>query len=320
MANYSTNQVRHIYVASTNAAVDKDSPIGQIEVKTSDNDKFLYFKYMGAGGQVRSDMIEIKNISYYKKTEAASLTRALTKKKLVLNAEVGAEPITGEEYLTRLTFRNYGAPGEAHQMVKHGVVKVFGTMTASDFYKRMVLSLVKNFARSEEGLIKFSLTGVATEIDKYTKLEDLTGTATGIELEELPQEWRLGTMQQEPVNFTVHPTTVKLDGFDVIWGTVTNEESTTSVQNGQNIADLEYFLMGERADVYRNVGFPYVRPTTYLVDPSQEYDTIDIHYAYQGPSEDIEKSQKDILIVSSDSGVADAIFAEIEAAVNPVTA
>ena len=42
---------------------------------------------------------------------------------------------------------------------------------------------------------------------------------------------------------------------------------------------MEYFYLGERGDKYRNVGYPYTFDTTYLVDPSKKYDTIDITYS-----------------------------------------
>ena len=55
--------------------------------------------------------------------------------------------------------------------------------------------------------------------------------------------------------------------------------------------------MGERGDVYRMMGFPNVIRTKYLVDPDLKYNTIDIHYAYVGPNEAVQKSEKDITIV-----------------------
>lgn len=55
--------------------------------------------------------------------------------------------------------------------------------------------------------------------------------------------------------------------------------------------------MGERGDIYRNMGFPNVIPTTYLVDPTLEYNVVDIHYAYTGGNEEVQKSEKDITVV-----------------------
>lgn len=70
------------------------------------------------------------------------------------------------------------------------------------------------------------------------------------------------------------------------------------IGNGYKIAELEWFLMGERGDQYRQLYWPKNIETKYLADASKEYYTLDIHYAYQGSCEDIQKSEKDILIVA----------------------
>ena len=75
--------------------------------------------------------------------------------------------------------------------------------------------------------------------------------------------------------------------------------------------------MGERGDYYRNVGFPKVLNTTYLVDATVDYNFIDITYFYQGNNEDVQKSQKTITLVVPKSGsftVVNAIIDDIETA------
>jgi hypothetical protein len=89
-------------------------------------------------------------------------------------------------------------------------------------------------------------------------------------------------------------------------GTVTEEngkiavvpdETAALIGHGEILADLEYFCMGERGDIYRNVGWPNVIPTTYLVDPTKTYDVIDIHYSYTGSNESVQKSEKDLTVL-----------------------
>lgn len=55
--------------------------------------------------------------------------------------------------------------------------------------------------------------------------------------------------------------------------------------------------MGERGDMYRGIGYPNNIPTTYLVDPTVKYNVIDIHYAYVGSNESVQKSEKTITLV-----------------------
>lgn len=301
MATFSTNQVRQLYVVE---ALGISGAVGSIEVKADAAKTHLYFKYMGAGGMTRSDLIDIKNILYAKATDADDLAHNLAKYKLTLDASVNSgAPVAGQDYILRIAFRNYIGLSEEDQYFKYGMVHAVAGMTASNFYKTLALSLVKNFSREEEGLLKFYLeTGNAdastlTEVTKDTKESALTSTYTGIVIEEAPQEWILGVMEQAPVNFTLQPDTITANGDERIWGVVEKVASTNSIPNGHKIADLEYFCMGERGDVYRMVGFPHVIRTKYLVNPDNKYNVIDIHYAYVGPNESVQKSEKDITIV-----------------------
>lgn len=319
MATFSTNQVRQLYVAEALKShnVIATDAAGSIAVKADTAKTHLYFEYMGAGGMTRSDLIDIKNILYAKATDADDLAHDLAKYKLTLDASVnGGIPVAGQDYILRIAFRNYVGLSEEDQYFKYGMVHAVADMTASDFYKTLALSLVKNFNREEGGLLKFYLetggadagtvAGTPTEVTKDTKESTLTDTYTGIVIEEAPQEWVLGVMEQVPVNFTLQPGTITASGDDRIWGTVKQVASTSSIPDGHKIADLEYFCMGERGDVYRMVGFPNVIRTKYLVNPDTKYNVIDIHYAYVGPNESVQKSEKDITIVVPKVGAANS--------------
>ena len=114
-----------------------------------------------------------------------------------------------------------------------------------------------------------------------------------------------------------------LDGDERIWGKVEKAESLAKVENGKIIADLEYFCMGERGDQYRNIGWPNVIKTKYLVDPEKKYNTIDIHYAYVGDGVSVQKSEKDITIVvpkvGANNQASNKLTNEIIAAINTAT-
>ena len=310
MSVFSTNQVRQLYVAEAlkTPSVSTTDKAGSIAVKVDTGKNHLYFEYMGAGGMTRSDLIDIKNILYAKATDADDLAHNLTKYKLTLDTSVnGGTPVAGQDYILRIAFRNYIGLSEEDQYFKYGMVHAVSSMTASEFYKVLALSLVKNFSREESGLLKFYLEvgGVdagtvaetTTEVTKFTKESSLTDTYTGIVIEEAPQEWVLGVMEQVPVNFTLHPDTIISAGDSRIWGIVKEVPSTNSIPNGHKIADLEYFCMGERGDIYRMIGFPQVIRTKYLVNPDNKYNVINIHYAYIGPNEGVQKSEKDITLV-----------------------
>ncbi len=181
MATFSTNQARQLYVANAlkSPNVIATDAAGSIAVKLDTAKSHLYFEYMGAGGMTRSDLIDIKNILYAKATDADDLAYDLAKYKLTLDTTVnGGEPVVAQDYILRIAFRNYPGLSEEDQYFKYGMVHAVTGMTASDFYKTLALSLVKNFSREEQGLLKFYLetggtdagtvAGTPTEVTKDT--------------------------------------------------------------------------------------------------------------------------------------------------------
>ena len=327
MATFSTNQVRQLYVAKVlkNPVLASDAA-GSIAVKNDTAKNHLYFEYKGADNLMRSDLIDIKNILYAKATDADDMAHELKAVTVTLDSEVNAgAPVAGQDYILRIVFKQYVGMSDEDQYFKYGMVHAYAGMDADEFYKVLALSIAKNFSREVVPLIKIEVHSKATKskggfdsngymvVTPTTKdngKSDTTnpyydGTSAvvadidSIRITEVEQPWRLGIMAQTPVYFTAQPTTVLVNGDDRIWGTVT-EGTNGTVGNGKAIADLEYFCMGERGDIYRGVGFPNNIPTTYLVDPSKTYYTFDIHYAYVGSNETVQKSEKTITIVGSD--------------------
>ena len=291
---FSTNQVRHLYVVKEAQPIagTAASAVGALTVKTDAEKANLYFEYKSPGGLVRSDLIDIKNIIAAKATDATSLRRELGQVKVTLDSAVhGGLPVAGQDYLLRIAIRQFAGMSDEDQYFKHGLVRATSGMTAEQFYTKLKDSLVMNFSR--EG----------------SKLFDFTSDATGVVITEVEQEWKRGVLAQVPVYFSVHPTTILVGGVDEIWGVVTPEPSGLYVGNGKNIADLEYFCMGERGDQYRNIGWPNVIETTYLVDPETDYSVLDIHYAYVGSNEGVQKSERDITLVGSKADINTVIGA-----------
>lgn len=319
MTVFSVNQARHLYVANelkTPHVVSADAA-GSIAVRTNKEKTHLYFEYKSADNLVRSDLIEIKNIMYAKATKSADMAHELKAVTVTLDNTVnGGSPVGGQDYILRIAFRQFVGISDEHTYIKYGMVHAYNNMSASDFYKELAKSLVKNFSREESKLVKFTLAKgeEAVPVDVNTKWDTLEGDFTALVIDEVEQPWRLGTMPQVPVYFDVYSTTITVDGDERTWGVVEDTESEGTVGNGKKIADLEYFCMGERGDIYRNIGWPNSIPTTYLVDPSKTYETLDIHYAYVGNNESVQKSEKDITIVASDKTVLNSIITAVNTA------
>ena len=315
---FSINQVRHLYVAKTlktGTNLLATDAAGSILPKADTAKTMLWFQYMSPAGVVSSDKINIANILYAKATASGDMAHNLARYEVTLDSNISATPVSGQEYILRIAFRQYIGLSEEDQYFKYGFVKVTDGMTASDFYKNLAISLAKNVSNETTPLINVYVNNGSadTQVTGTTKLTDLTGTYTKMVIEEVEQPWVLGMMPQAFIPFTIQPTTIVYNGDEVIWGTVTKVTSTKKVENGHNIADLEYFCMGARGDQYRGMGYPNIIPTTYLVDSTKKYDTLDIHYAYIGSNESVQKSEKDITLVCEDDGSHTAMKALITA-------
>lgn len=304
MAVFSTNQARQLYVAktiTTPKALASDAA-GTIAVATDTDKNHMYFTYKGADNLMRSDLIDINNIMSVKVSSYKDMQRELKSVTVELDSAYLSEgkPISGQDYILRITFRNYVGMSDADQYFKYGMVHAHAGMTVSDFYKKLAISLAKNFSREPAQLLNFTLTDSddeAVPVDATTKESDLTGTYKNIVIDEVAQDWTPGKMEQVPVYFEVQPTTITVGGDEVIWGIAEDTDPSGVIENGKKIADLEYFCMGERGDIYRGAGYPNDIKTTYLVDPTIAYNVVDIHYAYVGSNESVQKSEKDITIV-----------------------
>lgn len=325
--NYSVNQVRQLYVAKalkTTHVLASDAA-GSIAVKNDTAKNHMYFEYKGADNLMRSDLIDIKNILYAKATDADDMAHELKAVTVTLDSEVNAgAPVAGQDYILRIVFKQYVGMSDEDQYFKYGMVHAHAGMDADEFYKVLAQSLAKNFSREAVPLIKIEVhsagttskggfdsagymvvtpttkdNGKSDTTNPYYATDALVTDIDSIRITEVEQPWRLGVMAQTPVYFTVQPVAVMVNGDDRIWATVT-EGTNGTIGNGKKIADLEYFCMGERGDVYRGIGFPNNIPTTYLVDPTKTYYVFDVHYAYVGDNEAVQKSEKTITVVCSD--------------------
>ena len=309
---FTENQATLVYVVKalkTDFASLKDA--GDILVKATPDKQAIYFQHKGVADISRSDLIEVKNIISANATAAKDMEKKLKNATVTLDASVnGGKPIAGQDYVLRLTFSGYiGISPEDSQYWKYGVVHATNGMSASNFYKKMALSIAKNMSREAVQFIKVFLGN--TEITSRTKEDKLTGTYTGVTIKEVAPDWIRGTKQEKIVRLTAEPTTVNDGTSDVVWGTVKYSDGDT-LKNGKEIADMEYFFAGEKGDQYRLINWPDYVPTEYLVNPSQEYDVIDIHYSYVGANESVQKSEKDIKLIVP-AGKADDISKAINA-------
>ena len=304
MAVFSTNQVRQLYVVDNVASSESAlATAGDIFAKKSGDD--IYFKYVGAlGDTMRTDIVNQKQLIYTSVATSDKLAYKLKGQKITLNPNVnGGAPIEGRDYLLRVLFSEYIGISPVDKTLKYGTVHITPGMTASDFYAEMAYSLMQSQKKEPNPIMNVAVIVSGdfegNEISDTDTPQDIKsmGTIEGIVIFEAGQPWHLGVMPQGVIKIDAQVTRITYNGDDsIFWGVVEDATMPSSyvLPEGQKIADLEYFCMGERGDQYRNAGWPNVIPTKYLVDPTAEYDLYTIHYAYVGEGTHQEKSEKDI--------------------------
>ena len=195
---FSVNQASHLYVAKNYKDVlaeqKNETPnhtVGDIYAYVKDGN--LFFSYFGEGGLLRSDLIPVKNIMHYSVASAESLKTPLKKATIVLNNEISATPVAGQDYILRV---KYSIGSIDNQYIKYGAVRGFVGMTDKEFYTKMVESLNNNFKREAEPVFTF----VAKD--------------SGIEITEVEPKWVLGTYPQRPIDFEISVDTIVADGAE----------------------------------------------------------------------------------------------------------
>jgi hypothetical protein len=217
--------------------------------------------------------------------------------------------VAGADYIVDVLVSNYICMADESTLVKFGAVHATAEMKKSDFYIELARSFARNFSRD---INKFFAVELVSESgnETVTTTSKHSSTYTGVALVELSQEadYIVGEYELKTVNFQVVPHTIIQDGEEVIpfedvedAGTVQLEKTDTYVGNGYKWADTEYFTMGERGDVYRQMGYPRTIRTKYMVDPTVEYSSMDIAFYFVGRGVDAQKSEKHLTIICPDT-------------------
>ena len=318
----SDNQFRNLYVMKTYKGSESAlKAVGDATLKVDTAKNAMYLVYKDTEDNLTSDIIDLKNLLYVKSTKAADMARKLNSQSVTLNED----PISGQDYVLNVEVRNFVALGDDSTHIKFGAVHAVKGMTKSDFYKAMALNLAKNLSREVSPILNVLLTKNDTtdgesEVPvlvngKMQVLAELKATEsyTDIIIDEVEQPWRRGVAQVEPVNFNTTCGTVLVDGDDVIWGTVEKEEGDP-VNNGKQIADMEWFYHGTRGDIYREATYPDNFEFKPLVDETKAYHTLDIHFAYVGPGVEVAKSERTITVVCADAAELNKLITAIKTA------
>lgn len=302
--NYSVNKIRHLHVVDTNHAASVVTDLdGKVYVSFTD----------GQGSKYRSDFIDPKTATV-RATSAWQMAHAVKTYTVTVTAST---IVAGDDYMLDIKIYDFNGAGTENVFDLCAVHRA----GSSDTVTVIAADLVEQINKAQAGWAK--------------AMVEASNSAGVITIKEVEQPAVLGTMGQIPVNFTVFAALVNSsltatvatgsNGYPVYtydWCTVqetTAALSSTAVAdgtafgNGKKIADMEWFYNGERGDIYRGASYPNVIPTDYLVDATQEYDSIDIHFAFIGDNESSHRSEKDLTIVGP-AGTLKTLLASLNTA------
>lgn len=301
MANFSTNQVRQLYVANAlktlSATADPSTVLtanGDIAVVGIEKDQFKLVYKNGDGIITASDNVKVANVEYVKKATAASLAIKLLKSTITIDSAngVGLNDLKEKHVQLILNLREYmgGEFSERYPIVIDVYVGSKEGASATAFYTAIKDEL-------EKALKAFKVKPVT-----------VTSSASGVVITQAPQKWVRGKLQANPVNFEVFTKC-----GDIAWGAVAVADSGSTITGDYTVADLEYFCYGERGDVLRQGAWPNDYVPTFMVNPvagTSTYGVVTIQYSYTGKAEDVQKSPKTIQIAAPD-----AVCTSIETAI-----
>lgn len=303
----SVNQNHHLYVVTSTAnPAGNSAAVGSIYPHVSGEnamDKDLYFTYKGWDGVVRSDLIPVNQITYIKHIKAEAQVSYLREITVSLNSDAldpdTNTPYAGKDYILNIEFRQFYGLSPEDTYVKTVGVHATRNMSVSDFWDAMINELNASFSRE---------IGADATSNPYLTF---TKSGSNLVITEKEQNWSLGKWEAESLMFDVFPSTISVAGDEITWGSRVIGVSNTTVPNSKKMADLEWFTFGERADIYRGMGYPNNFEFRPLIVPTDAngYDVLEIHYAYQGTCEDIQKSEKDITLVGSAKDISHLVEA-----------
>ena len=294
MAVFNTDQARHFYVTDSTDII-KD---GGEFVKIDAGEDFAV---------ASSDIIEKKQVEYINITSAVNKLVPLRKKVTVsFNSDLlddGNVP-AGYHYVLKVIFRQFVSNSDEDRLVKLADVYTTTAMTPANFMAALKASFDRNIAAETAAM--------------GTPLADCTVSGNNLVFTELYMPWRLGKMSVATLPFDVVGETVNIDAIDVEWAEIAvatvAKDSNDTVAGAEKLADLEWFCLGERGDIYRGIGWPNNFETKYQIDPSgaTAYSVVDLTYFYMGNNEDIQHSRKTITIALKGVVAADiaAVLAE----------
>ena len=319
MANFNTYQTRQFYVAKAikstiGTSSDSTPAAGDIALKTTANGK-AFFNYRNADENLlATDVFDPKNIISLRMTEAAEMDVPLLAHTITVDPSITLSNLVGKAITLNVTCREYMSydPASNFTVVASFVGDATNTASAANLNKAIAKALV-NAVPKFAGDKPFKVFIGSTEITK--ELPDASYPGSGsLVIVEAAQHWVRGKMSKE-----AFPLVIFSDVEGEAWAADTVAKSAitgnTVIPSAYQLADLEHFALGERADYVRYGNEPDYEPPTYMIDVTKQYNVLSIEYFWQGGAENVQKSPRMIQVAAEAADSDDVVTTLYEALV-----
>lgn len=302
------NQVRHLYVGldypgHANVGALKAGTNGDIALLSQDGTavaagkKFMILKKNNKGTMLSSDVVDPSKILFAKSVPyVAPVLGSATISGITANANT--------LYTVEVVIKQFGSYSPENEYVKKAFYKAKVGDTAEHIVDGLVKSLARNFKREEPTLsttFAYTDAGAVTtqepENAYFTFAKVGTGAAASLTITEkttwVDNSFDPDTKTRENIDFVVNA------NFETL-PTIVNVASKTATGSGKQVAAMEFYLKGERNDIYRGAGYPHNFKGTYDAEINGEYHAIELGYFEEGRDE-AKKSKKGITVYFEDA-------------------
>lgn len=261
MAVFSVNQATQFYV-------------GKPTLKTNGSD--MYFVV----GNETTDRIKEGHILSYKVTTVSKLNVTAPAPQITVQT-----PVAGAEYLVRLVIYTDAGPQYAY----YKNVAVLSKDTTAANLATAIKDALNNAAKRDVAGEYYKATASSATVTISPKLVSVVG-----------KRYTVPTIE-----VSVSEITGKDEKFDATKWTAAYDSINTAPVADSGIAklkDLEYLCAGEKGDVYRGAAWPNDVPfVSKLTGVADEWLIHTIHYYEDLSNEAVQKSEKTMIIVTSDT-------------------
>lgn len=282
------NQVRHMYVGDAPAGVSTFATLKSAGVASdliilgADGDAvsaggdFKLFQKDALGNVISSDTIKADNV-------LSAKSKAYSAPVLKSYSIAGLTGAANELVTVNVEILGHGSLSPEDTYLKQGFYKVASGDNAEAIVDGLIASLNRNFSRevgatsSSNPYFTFAKTGSAGSAALVITQKAYTEGFDGNKKTRVYSDFLVD------VSADTQPTTTLTEG-------------STGVGTGHQVVEMEYFLLGERGDVYRTMGYPYnLTDGSGFASASSNYNLIEISYFDEGRNE-AKKSKKQLTI------------------------